>query len=260
MAAAIRSPIGKPFSAVSIAGCSTCANVIVPQRSSSVYQASTTPGTVPESSVSLCGSFPPRFFWYHSIVASRGAVPSALMDTTAFALASYTRITASLPTPLDAASTRPSTAWPATAASNALPRACRIRSAARVASAFIEAAACVRPRTTGRIVEIRTSSDGSCALRYTVPQTRTRMPPKTNRRIRINSPVFFDDHYPVTPPAGNCGPTPPCLQAVVEFRLHADQQRLIGQYVPPASQPMGMKASPCKEPPGARGPRSEEHT
>ena len=47
-----------------------------------------TPGTVPESSVSLCGSLPPLFFLYHSIVASRGAVPSALSDTTFFARAS----------------------------------------------------------------------------------------------------------------------------------------------------------------------------
>ena len=46
----VRSPSGKPCSAMSIAGCSTCANVIVPQRSSSVNQASTTPGTVAESS------------------------------------------------------------------------------------------------------------------------------------------------------------------------------------------------------------------
>jgi hypothetical protein len=165
MAPAIRSPIGKPFSAMSMAGCSTCANVIVPHRSSSVYQASTTPGTVPESSVSLSGSFPPRFFWYHSMVASFGAVPSALMDTTVFVLASYTRITASLPTPLDAASTMPSTAWPATAASNALPPDCRMRSAARVASGFIDAAACVRPRITGRIIPVRISSEGSWARR-----------------------------------------------------------------------------------------------
>ena len=88
MAAAMRSPIGKPFSAISIAGCSTCAKFIVPQRSSSMYHASTTPGTVPERSVSLCGSLPSRFFWYHSIVASFGAVPSALIETTVLAFAS----------------------------------------------------------------------------------------------------------------------------------------------------------------------------
>jgi hypothetical protein len=88
IAPAIRSPIGKPFSAISIAGCSTCANDIVPQRSSSRYHASTTPGTVPESSESLSGSLPSRFFLYHSIVASFGAVPSALIDTTVFAFAS----------------------------------------------------------------------------------------------------------------------------------------------------------------------------
>ena len=36
----------------------------------------------------------------------------------------------------------PSTAWPATTASKALPPACRMRSAARVASGFIDATAC----------------------------------------------------------------------------------------------------------------------
>src|SRR5437667_85117 len=71
-------------------------------------------------------------------------------------------MTASLPTPLLAASTMPSTAWPATAASNALPPALRMRSAACVASGFIDAAAIERPRTTGRIVLVRTSSEGSC--------------------------------------------------------------------------------------------------
>jgi hypothetical protein len=70
IADAMRSPIGKPFSATSIAGCRTCANDIVPQRSSSRYHASTTPGTVPDSSVSLCGSLPSRFFLYQSMVAS----------------------------------------------------------------------------------------------------------------------------------------------------------------------------------------------
>ena len=75
-----RSLMGKPFSAMSIAGCSTCAKVIVPQRSSSVYQASTTPGTVPESSVSSTGILPCWFCLYHSMVASLGAVPSALSE------------------------------------------------------------------------------------------------------------------------------------------------------------------------------------
>ena len=46
----------------------------------------------------------------------------------------------------------PSTACPATIASNALPPFSRIRSAARVASAFIAATAKCRPRTTGRII------------------------------------------------------------------------------------------------------------
>ena len=40
------------------------------------------PGTVPESSVSFTGSVPLWFFWYHSMVASLGAVPSALSDQT----------------------------------------------------------------------------------------------------------------------------------------------------------------------------------
>ncbi len=88
MAAARRSLRGNPCSAISMAGASTCANVIVPQRSSSVYQASTTPGTVPASSPSLSGSSPLLCSLYHSIVASFGAVPSALSEMTLLARAS----------------------------------------------------------------------------------------------------------------------------------------------------------------------------
>ena len=47
---------------------------------------------------------------------------------------------------------RASTAWPATAASKALPPACRMRRAASVASGFIDVTAACRPRMTGRIV------------------------------------------------------------------------------------------------------------
>ena len=47
-----------------------------------MYQASTTPGTVAESRPSLSGSLPPLFLLYHSIVASFGAGPSALIDYT----------------------------------------------------------------------------------------------------------------------------------------------------------------------------------
>src|SRR5205807_9206464 len=47
---------GNPCSASSIAGRSTCAKLIVPQRSSKMYQASTTPGRPPASNPSLCGN------------------------------------------------------------------------------------------------------------------------------------------------------------------------------------------------------------
>src|SRR5207253_6780394 len=59
---------------------------------------------------------------------------------------------ASLPTPLSAKSVTPSAAWPATAASNAFPPACKICLAASVAGALIEDTAAWRPRITGRIV------------------------------------------------------------------------------------------------------------
>ena len=97
---------------------------------------------------------PSLFFWYHSIVASFGAVPSALIETTCFFFASYSRMTASDPMPLLSGSTRLRTAWPATAASNALPPASRIFTAAAVASAFIELTAWSRPRRTGRMVRL----------------------------------------------------------------------------------------------------------
>src|SRR5437016_9390733 len=60
----------------------------------------------------------------------------------------------------------PSTAWPATIASNALPPFSRMRSAARVASAFIAATAKCRPRTIGRIVRAAAlvSDSPSCPI------------------------------------------------------------------------------------------------
>ena len=77
-----------PCSASSIAGASTCSNVIVPQRSSSTYQASTTPGVVADRSVSLTGISPFIFSRYQSMVASLGAVPAALIEKACFARAS----------------------------------------------------------------------------------------------------------------------------------------------------------------------------
>ena len=73
---------GNPFSANSMAGCSTCSKLIVPHRSSRMYQASTTPGSPPESNPSLIGSLPPLFFSYHSMVASLGARGSAFTEKT----------------------------------------------------------------------------------------------------------------------------------------------------------------------------------
>jgi hypothetical protein len=67
---------------------STCANVIVPQRSSMMYQASMTAGSDAESRPSLFGIRPPLFLLYQSIVASLGAVPSALIEWTFFSRAS----------------------------------------------------------------------------------------------------------------------------------------------------------------------------
>src|SRR5262249_15235066 len=84
IARASPSPIGKPFSATSIACSSTWAKVIVPQRSSRTYHASITPGSDAQSSPSLLGILPPLFLLYQSIVASFGAVPSALIEYTRF--------------------------------------------------------------------------------------------------------------------------------------------------------------------------------
>ena len=152
MSSALDSPRGNPFSASSMADWSTCSKLIVPQRSSIKYQASTTPGKPPESNPSLSGIFPPLFFSYHSMVASLGARGSALTEYTFFSRATYTSATASLPSPLSAKSVIPKTAWPATAASKALPPASRILRAASVACALIDDTAATRPRITGRIV------------------------------------------------------------------------------------------------------------
>ena len=79
---------GNPFSARSMAGWSTCSKLIVPQRSSRMYHASTTPGSPPDSSPSLFGILLSLFFSYHSMVASLGARGSALMESTFFSRAS----------------------------------------------------------------------------------------------------------------------------------------------------------------------------
>ena len=71
MALASSSLIGNP-SASSMVGCRTSAKLIVPQRDSTVYQASTEVGTVAESSESFSGISPWLFFMYHSMVASLG--------------------------------------------------------------------------------------------------------------------------------------------------------------------------------------------
>ena len=71
-----------------MAGASNSAKLLVPQRESRMYQASTTPGTVPASSESSTGILPPWLALYHSMVASFGAVPSALSESTFFCLAS----------------------------------------------------------------------------------------------------------------------------------------------------------------------------
>src|SRR5215510_3056863 len=78
------SPTGKPFSATSMACSSTWAKVMVPQRSSRTYHASITPGSDAHKRPSLLGILPPLFLLYHSIVASLGAVPSALIAYTFF--------------------------------------------------------------------------------------------------------------------------------------------------------------------------------
>ena len=46
------------------------------------------PGSEAESSVSLAGILPPAFFLYQSMVASLGAVPSALIEITCLERAS----------------------------------------------------------------------------------------------------------------------------------------------------------------------------
>ena len=65
--------------------------------------------------------------------------------------------------PFDAGWTRPSTACPATTASNAFPPARRIRSAVSVASDCIEEIAYSRPRRTGRSVRAAATAGGLAA-------------------------------------------------------------------------------------------------
>ncbi len=71
-----------------MAGWSTCSKLIVPQLSSRMYHASTTPGSPPDNSPSLTGILLPLLFSYQSMVASFGARGSALMESTFFARAS----------------------------------------------------------------------------------------------------------------------------------------------------------------------------
>src|SRR5438132_14271457 len=70
---------GNPFSAISMACSRTFSKLIVPQRSSRMYQASTVPGIDPERRPSLVGILPPLFLLYHSVVASFGAGVLALL-------------------------------------------------------------------------------------------------------------------------------------------------------------------------------------
>src|SRR5262249_39105589 len=81
-------PIGTPPSQSSIAGWRSSPKVFVPHFDRRMYQASTTPGTVEESRVSLIGILPSWFFLYQSMVASFGAVPSAFSDHTVLDFAS----------------------------------------------------------------------------------------------------------------------------------------------------------------------------
>src|SRR5438128_12463684 len=71
---------GNPFSATSMACSRTFSKLIVPQRSSRRYQASTVPGIDPERRPALVGLLPRLFLLYHSIVASLGAGALALVD------------------------------------------------------------------------------------------------------------------------------------------------------------------------------------
>ena len=71
---------GKPSAATAMARRNVCSKVIVPQRSRRMYQASTTPGVDAASSPSLRGSSPLLCSSYHSMVASAGAIPSALIE------------------------------------------------------------------------------------------------------------------------------------------------------------------------------------
>ena len=124
------SPIGKPFSATSIACSSTWAKFIVPQRSSSTYHhASITPGSDAESSPSLLGILPPLCLLCQSIVASFGAVPRHWIRSTPVSCPrgrpGCTRV-GRRPDQLDSGLTSASTACSATMASNALPPDSRI--------------------------------------------------------------------------------------------------------------------------------------
>ncbi len=80
MAATVLGRSGKPFSAYSIARLDTCSKLIVPQRSSTVSAACTTPGTTAGSRPMPCIVLP----WdvYQSIVAPFGAHPCPTIETT----------------------------------------------------------------------------------------------------------------------------------------------------------------------------------
>src|SRR5439155_16621844 len=93
------------------------------------------------------------------------------------------RISASLPTPFIGKSVSASAAWPATAASNAFPPACKMRRAASVASAFMEETAAVRPRITGRIV---LSTEGSSPWAFAKMVRLQKMSIERNARPKQN--------------------------------------------------------------------------
>ncbi len=123
---------GKPRSAHSRAGATTCAKVIVPARARAVHQASGEAGTTVRRSPT--GISPSHFVRKNSEVARRGYGPTPDTSKVSPELAWCTRIGATPAKLTMSGCTTPSVSPAATPASMALPPSDRIRAAACAAS------------------------------------------------------------------------------------------------------------------------------
>ena len=142
---------GNPFSARSMAGWSTCSKLIVPQRSSRMYHASTTPGSPPDSSPSLIRNLAVAVLLVPLDGRQLGSA-WLRVDGEHFFLArivnEHNRVTA------DAIEGKVGDRKCCLTANNCIERVaalCKMRLATSVASAFIDDTAACRPRITGRM-------------------------------------------------------------------------------------------------------------